>query len=241
MSDSLQVWVRNDKGQVYGPLSPPSVELLIDNGVIGGRLQVSTDGQNYVFPGRVPGLRMIFPREVWGETVVPGDDLDNEWGRVAMPAALPGQPGAQASTPSGINAAPVAGPGARAPMPGPGARAPAGGPVAGPGARTQQQQRPLNPSQFAAQGRPVASSMSGVIPAAPMKSSPSVADFLTAPTGPAAPPPQVAPRPVVAPPAAARVMPHDDISEAPMPVAPPPPRPAPTMGDGSMPCTDDGR
>ena len=237
MSDSLQVWVRNDKGQVYGPLSPPSVELLIDNGVIGGRLQVSTDGQNYVFPGRVPGLRMIFPREVWGETVVPGDDLDAEWGRVAMPAALPGGPSAPLSSPSGVTAgAPVAGPGARAPMPGPGARAPAGGPVAGPGARSQQQQqRAFNPSQFGAQGRPPAP-----VPGAPVKSSPSVADFLSAPMGAAAPPPHIAPRPV-APAPARPVVPVDDISEAPSPpVAPPRPaaQPPPTpKGDAALPAS----
>lgn len=259
MSDSLQVWVRNDRGQVYGPLSPPSVELLIDNGIIGGRLQVSTDGQNYVFPGRVPGLRMIFPREVWGETVVPGDELDAEWARVAMPAALPGQPGAVAASPSGVAAAPAAGPGAtaRPPVAGPGARP--GGPVAGPGARQQQQARPLNPSQLSAQGR-VASSHSGVVPAAPMKSSPSVADFLAAPA--AAPPPRpvtspgsvaAAPRPVAPPgfaaaaasgppaPAPARHVPLDDISEAPSPpVAPPRPaaQPAPApLGDANMPAS----
>lgn len=223
MSDSLQVWVRNDKGQVYGPLSPPSVELLIDNGVIAGRLQVSTDGQNYVFPGRVPGLRMIFPREVWGEAVVPGDDLDAEWGRVAMPASLSNAPSAPVSSPSGISS--------RAPTAGPGARAPAGGPVAGPGARSQQQQRPMNPAQFGAQGRPVVSGHSGVIPAVPMKSSPSVADFLNAPMAAAAPPPQVAPRPVAPP---RPVVPMDDISEAPSPA---PARPAPPMGDGSMPAS----
>ena len=121
----LQVWVRNDKGLVYGPLSPPSVELLIDNGIIGGRLQVSTNGENYVFPGRVPGLRMIFPKETWGEVVVPGEQLDAEWGKVVLPAGL-----TAGSAKGSAGAAPAAGPG----VPGPPVTGP-GGPVAGPGVR----------------------------------------------------------------------------------------------------------
>ena len=40
----LQIFVRNDKGKVWGPLMPASVELLIDSGVIDGRVQLSTDG-----------------------------------------------------------------------------------------------------------------------------------------------------------------------------------------------------
>ncbi len=222
MSDTLQVWVRNDKGQVYGPLSPPSVELLIDNGIIGGRLQVSTNGENYVYPGRVPGLRMIFPKETWGDTVVPGEQLDAEWARVAMPAAM----SAQASSPSGLSRAPVAGPGARAP---------AGGPVAGPGARQQPTQRPMNPAQLS---RP-----SGVIPAAPFKSSPSVTDFMTAPLGSAAPAsavpvrssPSVAPvaAPVPSSPSvAAFVAPPVVAAPKPKPVAAPPP-----PGEGAMPAS----
>lgn len=162
MSEALQVWVRNDKGQVYGPLSPPSVELLIDNGVIAGRLQVSTNGMDYMFPGRVPGLRMIFPKESWGDTVVPGDELDAQWSQVQMPAALGAV--APASTPSGLHAAPVAGPGVP--------RAP----VAGPGVRQQQAPRPMSPAQLNAQGRASSPSMAGV-----PRSSPSVADFMAGP------------------------------------------------------------
>jgi len=180
MSESLQVWVRNDKGQVYGPLSPPSVELLIDNGVIVGRLQVSTNGMDYMFPGRVPGLRMIFPRETWGDTIVPGDELDAQWGQVAMPAVMSGA--APASAPSGVQAAPVAGPGVpRAgpgvPSAGPGARAP----MAGPGARQAPQQRAMSAAQLNAQARASSPSMAGVQPPPPVKSSPSVADFMAPP------------------------------------------------------------
>ena len=90
---TLQVWVRNDKGRVFGPLSPPSVELLLDNGIIDGRLQVSTNGIDYVFPGRVPGLRVLFPRALWGDTVVPGEELDAQWSQVVLPAALPAASG----------------------------------------------------------------------------------------------------------------------------------------------------
>jgi hypothetical protein len=167
MSESLQVWVRNDKGQVYGPLSPPSVELLIDNGVIAGRLQVSTNGMDYMFPGRVPGLRMIFPRETWGDTIVPGEELDSQWGQIAMPAVMSG--GVPASAPSGVQAGPgvpTAGPGAR-PL------------VAGPGARPQQQQRSMSAAQLNAQARASSPSMAGV--QAPVRSSPSIADFMAPP------------------------------------------------------------
>ncbi len=200
--EPLQVWVRNDKGQVYGPLSPPSIELLIDNSVIAGRMQISTDGVNYVFPGRVPGLRMIFPRDTWGDLVVPGEQLDAEWGQVVLPAALPSQ-APLASTPSGISAAPAGGP-----VAGPGARGPAGGPTAGPGTRTQPG-RGMVPGQVGASrpssaGMPVVRSSPSVadfmgnptasqsavrsthsgVTAMPMRSSPSVADFMNNPTAP---------------------------------------------------------
>ena len=218
----LQVWVRNDKGQVYGPLSPPSIELLIDNNIIAGRMQVSTDGVNYVYPGRVPGLRMIFPKQTWGDTVIPGDELDAQWSQVVMPAALPGT-SAAGPTPgppvvsgaSGIRPGPPPG----AAMAGPGARA---APTAGPGVRASNPGRPAVPGQVvgnrpAAVARPpgvgdfinaspasaVRSSPSG-ISSAPVKSSPSVADFLNAavtagPGGSAAPPPSAMPQKAAAP------------------------------------------
>ena len=217
MSEHLQFWVRNDKGQVYGPLTPPSVELLIDNQVIGGRMQVSTDGVNYVFPGRVPGLRMIFPKESWGETIVPGDELDAAWGQAVMPASIHGQgptsggaaaaaapaPAAPAGGPVGV---PTAGPGIRSAVGGPGAR---GGPTAGPGARPQPG-RPMNPSSLSGiAAAPMRSSPSvvaapsaprfspsGVVaaPSAPVRSTPSVADFMSA-GAPAAVVPAAVPAP----------------------------------------------
>ncbi|MEW6434985.1 MAG: molecular chaperone DnaJ, partial [Myxococcota bacterium] len=123
MSDeAIQLWVRTDKGQVFGPLGPTAIELLLDNGILQGRVQLSTDGINYVYPGRAPGLRMIFPRELWGDTVVPGDELDAQWQHVSLPPPLPTV---------GNEAAAGAGP----PPPGPPPGAAPGGPVAGPGAR----------------------------------------------------------------------------------------------------------
>ncbi len=205
----LQVWVRNDKGLVYGPLSPPSVELLIDNGIIGGRLQVSTNGENYVFPGRVPGLRMIFPKETWGEVVVPGEQLDAEWGKVVLPAGL-----TAGSAGGSAGAAPAAGPG----VPGPPVTGP-GGPVAGPGVRgpvgvrpgaAQQGRAPAANRPTLAQARAAGTVGKGLTseprpavaaaqqqvqgaPAAPdFKVGPSVMDFMATATGngpaPAAPP-----------------------------------------------------
>ncbi|MDP3237503.1 MAG: molecular chaperone DnaJ, partial [Myxococcales bacterium] len=116
MSDEVvQIWVRTEKAQVFGPLAPTSVELLLDNGVITGRVQVSLDGANYVFPGRMPGIRMVFPKALWGEHVLPHTDLDDAWEKVAAPPPLP--TGA-AAAPMGAAPAPAGGP---APRPGAGA------------------------------------------------------------------------------------------------------------------------
>jgi hypothetical protein len=135
--DVVQVWVRTEKGQIFGPLAPTSVELLLDNGVIGGRVQVSLDGSNYVFPGRMPGIRMVFPRALWGEQVLPHTDLDDAWEKVVAP---PPAVTAAASAPAGPA------PGASAPRPGAGA-------MAGPGARAQVSTRPMNPVTASAQAR----------------------------------------------------------------------------------------
>ncbi len=138
MSDEVvQVWVRTEKGQIFGPLAPTSVELLLDNGVIGGRVQVSLDGSNYVYPGRMPGIRMVFPRALWGEQVLPHTDLDDAWEKVVAP---PPHVTAAASVPAGPA------PGASAPRPGAGA-------MAGPGARAQVSTRPMNPVTASAQAR----------------------------------------------------------------------------------------
>jgi hypothetical protein len=214
MSELLQVWVRNDKGQVYGPLTPPSVELLIDNGVIGGKLQVSTNGEHYVYPGRVPGLRMIFPRETWGDTIIPGEQLDAEWSKVVLPTAIGGASAPPTAVPSGIAPGGPVG----APIAGPGVRAPAGGPVrgpaAGPGTRTQP------PGQRGpAQGGPMRppAGVSRPSPNVARPPSPSVADFMNS-ANPAAPSSR-APIPVAPVAAAAPVeMPASGTLEATSPV-----------------------
>ena len=185
MSELLQVWVRNDKGQVYGPLTPPSVELLIDNGVIGGKLQVSTNGEHYVYPGRVPGLRMIFPRETWGDTIIPGEQLDAEWSKVVLPTAIGGASAPPTAVPSGIAPGGPVG----APMAGPGVRAPAGGPVrgpaAGPSTRTQPPgQRGPSPNVARPPSPSVADVMNSANPAAPSSRAP----IPVAPVAAAAPP-----------------------------------------------------
>jgi hypothetical protein len=176
MSDEVvQVWVRTEKAQVFGPLSPTSVELLLDNGVIAGRVQVSLDGVNYVFPGRMPGIRMVFPKELWGSEVLPHTELDDQWAKVAAPPALPGAApaGAPRAGAGTVPGGPVAGPGA-APRAGP------GGPVAGPGARAQQQQRPINPSQVSAQARAQAPQARPMAPAMPPPRAPAAATSLEA-------------------------------------------------------------
>ncbi|MFY0564350.1 J domain-containing protein [Archangium lansingense] len=137
-----QYFVRNEQGTIWGPLALPTIELLIDNGVIQGKLQVSEDGINFAFPGRFPHLRDAFPRETWGDVVPPG------------PPAAPAAPGVPTAAPRAVTRPPVAGAGvpvagpgavARPPVPGPGVpvagpavtRPPvpgAGVPIAGPGA-----------------------------------------------------------------------------------------------------------
>ena len=143
--DVRQYFVRNDQGTIWGPLALPTIELLIDNGSIQGRIQVSEDGINFAFPGRFPHIRDAFPRELWGDVIAPGPSTPVggavPTGPSMPPAPKPGMaPGAPASAPAGV---PRAGPGATAPRPpgapapGPGATAPAarpGAPVAAPGA-----------------------------------------------------------------------------------------------------------
>jgi DnaJ-domain-containing protein 1 len=128
--DSVKIWVKTEKGQVFGPLVPTSVELLFDNGVIEGFVQVSLDGSNYVSPGRMPGVRMVFPKMLWGPNVLPRTELDDAWETVAAPTPLPEFAlGAPAEPPL----APVAD---HIPRPGAGA-------IAGPGTRVQASTRPL--------------------------------------------------------------------------------------------------
>jgi hypothetical protein len=212
--DVVQVWVRTEKAQVFGPLSPTTVELLVDNGVVAGRVQVSLDGVNYVFPGRMPGIRMVFPKELWGDQVLPPTELDDAWSKVSAPPPLPGAPapaGSPRAGPGTVPGGPVAGPGAAV-------RAGPGGPVAGPGARAQQQQRPLNLAQAAAQARAQAPAARPKAPQMPqVRAEPTTLEASLFDDVPASSPSLSASRPSqsASAPSGARA------------VAPPPPRPAP--------------
>ncbi|WP_141255392.1 DnaJ domain-containing protein [Myxococcus sp. CA006] len=117
-----QYWVRNDRGTMWGPLTLPTIELLIESGSIQGRLQMSEDGLNFAFPWRFPEAREVVPRELWGPGAPPVSAAEQ-----AAPGAPVGvAPGAPVTAGPGVR--PAAGPGV-APSPGPGA------PIAGPGVR----------------------------------------------------------------------------------------------------------
>jgi tetratricopeptide (TPR) repeat protein len=228
LAELVQIFVRNDQGTVWGPLAPATIELLIDNGLLTGKLQVALDGVNYTFPGRVPKVRQYFPRELWGEAIAPGDDLNQPppppppvpqemQGGDAAVAAAAGAPVLSPDAP-----APMAGPGA-APMAGPGVRAgPGAAPRAGPGA-VRQPGRPMTPMQRPAAARPPPVMVPKAAPSAPVLE----AEVLEAEVIPAAP----ASAPVLeAEVIDAEVLPAEvDPSEAPTPppapviLAPPPP------------------
>ncbi|HCF62183.1 MAG TPA: molecular chaperone DnaJ, partial [Myxococcales bacterium] len=93
MSDEpRQYWIRNDRGKMWGPLTFATIELLVSNGLVPGRLQASRDGLNFLFPGRLPDLREAFPKELWGDSTEPlPDDLELPDGSSAPPAP-PGPP-----------------------------------------------------------------------------------------------------------------------------------------------------
>ncbi len=194
-----QYFVRNEKGTVWGPLTLSTIELLIDNGAIQGRLQVSEDGLNFAFPGRFPHLRDAFPRELWGDVVAAGETVPVA--KMELPAEMSGetapvQPPGMAA-PSG--AAPMAGPGAvaqaAAPRAGPGAVAQATAPRPGPGATAQA---PMPGPGAAARGAvPMAGPGAAVPPGAPRPGPGAPAQAASPMAGPgarpAAPPPGAMP------------------------------------------------
>ncbi len=156
-----QYFVRNEKGTIWGPLTLSTIELLIDNGVIQGRLQVSEDGLRFAFPGRFPHLRDAFPRELWGDVIAQGETV--QVAKAELPPELLGQsapvpPGA--ASPQGPGGAPMAGPGAiaqaAAPRPGPGAMAQAAAPRPGPGAMAQSAVPAAGPGAMPRGGVPMA-------------------------------------------------------------------------------------
>src|SRR3954466_12174951 len=120
MADPLQVWVRNEKGKVWGPVMPATLELLFDNQIIPGKVQVSLDGMNYVYPSRMPEIRNSVPRELWGEGGPPAEEIPVAPARSAVPGGPPtlgGPPVLGGNAPPGGPVRPAGG----APMAGPGA------------------------------------------------------------------------------------------------------------------------
>ncbi|MFY2560146.1 DnaJ domain-containing protein [Corallococcus terminator] len=175
--DVRQYWVRNDRGTLWGPLTLPTIELLIDSGSIKGKLQVSEDGINFAFPWRFPETRDTFPRELWGDgapDVPRGAGSAPAIGQSQWTGADGGAPMAgPGANPGGM---PTAGPGANPggmPMAGPGAVArPAPGttPMAGPGTRPGDPRAPGNPMAAA---QPVARpGVPGAVPGAPNVAAP---------------------------------------------------------------------
>ncbi|HVG61956.1 MAG TPA: tetratricopeptide repeat protein [Hyalangium sp.] len=225
-----QYFIRNDQGTLWGPLTLSTIELLIDNGVIQGRLQVSEDGLNFAFPGRFPHLRDAFPREMWGDVIAAGATV--QVAKTELPPELLGQtaPSAGAPAPVVTGAAPMAGPGAvaqaaapragpgamaqTAPRQGPGAMPQAGVPRPGPGAAPQAAAPMAGPGARAA-----------AAPPGPTPGSPSG-------TFRAAPPPGAAPRPpsVVTP----AVPPAPSAAPATAPAAAAAPAATPAASTGGM-------
>jgi hypothetical protein len=216
-----QYFIRNDKGTLWGPLTLATIELLIDNGVIQGRLQVSEDGLNFAFPGRFPHIRDAFPREMWGDVIAAGATV--QVAKTELPPEMLGQPAPSPGAPTpmvpGMTptagpgavaqvAAPRAGPGAMAqaalrqgagampqagvPRPGPGAAPQAAAPMAGPGARAA-----------AAPPGPMPGSPSGTFRAAPPPGAAPRPPPVVTPAAPPAPSAAPAPVPAATPAAAA--------------------------------------
>ncbi len=240
-----QYFIRNDKGTLWGPLTLSTIELLIDNGVIQGKLQVSEDGLNFAYPGRFPHIRDAFPRELWGDVIAAGETV--QVAKAELPPELLGQTAPQAGAPAPVmpGAAPMAGPGAvaqaaapragpgamaqaAAPRPGPGAVPQAGVPRPGPGAAPQAAAPMAGPGTRPAVAPPgaVPGSPSGTFrPAPPPGAAPRPPPVMTpaappapaATPAPAAPPPAAVATPAPTPPAAATP------ADAPAPSIPAPP------------------
>lgn len=162
---SPKIFVRNDQGQVWGPLELTTVSRLIGAGQLKGRIEISQDGVSFAVPGRFPSVRDAIPRHLWGDGVG------------AAPQGAPAAPATAASAP--VIAAPAAaGPGV--PIAGPGARAYA----AAAHAAATSQHRPI--------GRTLSTEGLGTpanAPLTPPTASPSPAPAAARPAAPASPPP----------------------------------------------------
>jgi tetratricopeptide (TPR) repeat protein len=100
VSATVQIFVRNDEGRVWGPIALPTVELLIENRLIKGVLEISLDGVNFKPPGEMTELAGQLPAVLLGSAA----------GEVSAPAT-PEPPVAASAPPAGAF---MAGPGAMA-------------------------------------------------------------------------------------------------------------------------------
>ncbi len=220
-----QYFVRNEKGTVWGPLTLSTIELLIDNGAIQGRLQVSEDGLNFAFPGRFPHLRDAFPREMWGDVIAPGETVRIT--KTEIPVQMGGPSAPPAPTAPVAGTAAMAGPGAvaqaTAPRPAPVATAQPAAPRPNPGAPAQAAQ----PGAVARPGAPVAGPAGAIPPGAQRP----------VPGAPGQVVPQVAApgvRPAAGPPGAMPPNPSGTFRAAPPPGAAMPPGAMPNNPSGSF-------
>lgn len=99
----LQLFVKSAKGQIWGPLSPATIGLMVENGLIEARgTTLSVDGVSYMEPTRFPpNIRDLLPPELGG-----GPTL------AAAPVAPVAAPNAAARPGAGPTGAAMAGPGA---------------------------------------------------------------------------------------------------------------------------------
>ncbi|HEY8209950.1 MAG TPA: DnaJ domain-containing protein, partial [Myxococcaceae bacterium] len=179
-SELQQIFIKNEQGQIWGPLTPGTVELLLDNGIVKGKVMVSKDGVRYALPGRFPDVRDSFPRELWGVDG-PGEPLPAASHATAPTPAAP-------MAAAGGNPGFTAGPGATAGFTaGPGATS---GFTAGPGARAVAAARMTPPQRGA----------SGMRPGPPIITSPTAAPPPVQVTPPTPPPPAPAAKKAPPPP-----------------------------------------
>src|SRR5918996_1038424 len=160
-TEPQQVFVRNDRGRRWGPIAPATLEILLENGLIEGRIQISVDGENFTWPGRVPEIRDYVPHALWGDgvpapaTVAPS--IAPVQGQSPMPVP------ARATPPGGHPPPPRAAPDIAAPTRGR-AVTPAPPAVAPPPPATATVQPSASPSVGALDGPPAAGDLSVVSP-----------------------------------------------------------------------------
>jgi len=179
-TEPVQIFIKNEKGQIWGPLTAGTIELLLENGIVQGRVMVSLDGVKYALPGRFPDLRDAFPRELWGVDVPPGETPPP-----SQPTPMPVAPAAAPKAGPGATASFTAGPGARAAAQGR-PQAPRG---SGPPVITSVGPAPVRtptPKQAVAPPSPPTPAPATPSPPAPRKTAP--APPPPAPEGAAAPP-----------------------------------------------------